>query len=427
MWVNTLIERFLQSFIGKTMQFEESPAGTRLPAPAPDHLYLLYLHVPYCVVLCPFCSFHRVEFERPKTEHYFACLRHEIELVTEAGFRFDELYVGGGTPTVLPDELLRTIELVRKRHPVNGVSVETNPNHLRRDNLLKLHDAGVTRLSVGVQSLDDSLLREMQRYDEYGSSTEIQDRLRRMQDIFETFNVDMIFNFPHQTEESLRRDLDLLIDDIGVDQMSFYPLMTVGSTRQKMLQTIGTVDYSRERKFYRIIAERMLSAGYTRTSAWCFSKKPGMFDEYIADREEYLGLGSGAFSYLQGSLFASTFSIDNYLHLVEDGKTGTVCHRKLSTRDQMRYYTLMQLFGGKLDIAAAETRFNGRFQGNFRLELAALRAARAIHRSTETITLTERGQYMWVVLMREFFTSVNSLREQVRHHVFDEIENPYVH
>lgn len=420
--IDELIGRLFRSIGRDMLSFEESAAGIRLPATGPDQTHLLYLHIPYCVVLCPFCSFHRVEFKQQDTEHYFACLRKEIMLATDAGFRFDELYVGGGTPTVLPDELLRTIELVQEQHPISCVSVETNPDHLRRDKLLKLHEVGVTRLSVGVQSFDDTLLHEMHRFDEYGSSAQIMDRLQKMRGIFETLNVDMIFNFPHQTEASLRRDLDILVEEIAVDQVSFYPLMTVDSTRRKMLRTMGSVDHSRERGLYRIIADRMLSAGYSRASAWCFSRKPGMFDEYIAEREEYVGLGSGSFSNLQGSLFVSTFSINHYCRLVEDGNTGTVARREMTTRDQMRYYLLMQLFGGSLHRAAAETRFDGRFQRTMWPELAALRAVGAIRSSSETIALTERGYYLWIVFMRNFFIGVNTLRDRMRNHIAGDSE-----
>ena len=113
-----------------------------------------------------------------------------------------------------------------------------------------------------------------------------------------------------------------------------------------------------------------LGNGYQRSSAWCFSRKAGMFDEYIVEHDEYLGLGSGAFSYLAGSLFASTFSIEHYLDLVDGGATGTVRRRDLSERDEMRYYLLIKLFGGTLDLAAAEARFDGRFQRTLWPELA---------------------------------------------------------
>lgn len=414
MGIEAVIGGLFGRSIRRVLNVEESPAGTRLPPPDPHRSYLLYLHVPYCFSLCPFCSFHRVEFDRQSTPGYFDSLRREISLVSDAGYRFDELYVGGGTPTVLPDELLRTIDLVRERHRLGGISVETNPDHLHRDKLRLLQDAGVTRLSVGVQSLDDRLLREMQRFDEYGSSSEIRDRLQRTKGIIETVNVDMIFNFPHQTGESLRRDLDILIDEIGVDQVSFYPLMTVESTREKMLPTMGTVDYSREKSLYSIIVDRMVSAGYTRASAWCFSRQQGMSEEYIAGREEFLGLGSGSFSYLQGSLFASTFSIDQYRRLVANGKSGTVRRHDMTRSDQMRYYALMRLFGGALDKQAAEARFDGGFRHTLWADLALLHASGALRSAGDRILLTDRGQYLWIVLMREFFTGVNSLRDQMR-------------
>ncbi len=408
------IGRYFRRHLDRVLDVAEAPAGIKLPVPDSDAPCLLYLHVPFCFSLCPFCSFHRVEFEPSATESYFISLRREIELVTDAGFRFDELYIGGGTPTVLPDELVHTIEYVRKRHPLGDVSVETNPDHLRGDELSKLHDAGVTRLSVGVQSMDNALLREMHRFNEYGSAEDIRDRLREAEGVFETLNVDMIFNFPHQSEASLRRDLEILSDDLHVDQVSYYPLMTVDSTRNTMLETVGRVDYAREKDFYSLIANHFLAAGYSRSSAWCFSSKEGLSDEYITSRDDYLGLGSGSFSYLEGQLLLSTFSIEHYRRLVADGRSGIVRSRVMQERDQLRYYLLTKLFAGALDTAAAESKFGGQFMRAMRVDLAVLRALRAIEISGQTIYLTERGQYFWIVLMREFFAGVNGLRDQMR-------------
>ena len=90
------------------------------------------------------------------------------------------------------------------------------------------------------------------------------------------------------------------------------------------------------------------------TSSAAAAKIAGMFDEYIVDREEYVGLGSGAFSYLQGSLYVSTFSLREYRDRIAAGKTGMVRRRAFSERDQVRYYLLMQLFGGELDRSVAE-------------------------------------------------------------------------
>ena len=415
--VDPLIGRALRRIIGRVLDLTDSPAGTRLPDPDTGRTYLLYLHVPYCTVLCPFCSFHRVAFECGAATGYFEALRREIELVTAAGYRFDEVYIGGGTPTVLPGQLVETIRMLKRLHPVDSVSVETNPDDLDGDSLVRLRDAGVNRLSVGVQSLDDGLLEEMGRYEKYGSGAQIRERLAAAGGLVDTLNVDLIFNLPHQTEASLCRDMDILVDGVGVDQISFYPLMSVESTRKKMSRTMGAVDYSRERSFYRIIADRMLGSGYSRASAWCFSRTPGMVDEYIVDRDEYVGLGSGSFSYLDGSLLASTFSINHYKRLVAPGKTGTTGRRAMSERDRMRYYLLMRLFGGTLDLPAADRRFGGRFLRVLWPELLALRASGAVRKSGGRLSLTESGQYLWVMMMREFFTGVNALREQMRHRI----------
>jgi coproporphyrinogen III oxidase-like Fe-S oxidoreductase len=180
------------------------------------------------------------------------------------------------------------------------------------------------------------------------------------------------------------------------------------------------VDYSRERRFYERIVRRMSDAGYTRNSAWCFSREPGLVDEYIVDHDEYVGLGCGAFSYLQGSLYASTFSLNHYAQLVASGGTGMTQSRFLSERDRMRYYLLMRLFSGSLDLAAAQDRFDGRFEKTLRQELAALRLIGAVRADDKTILLTESGYYLWVMMMRNFFSGVSDLRDEMRHHIADE-------
>lgn len=413
--IEEFLGKFLRRLNQRLMSFPDVSDDTMLPDADPDTKYLLYLHVPYCISLCPFCSFHRVKFDRDNALHYFECLRREIVLHEDKGYQFDELYVGGGTPTVLPAELFRTISEVRERHPVSGISVETNPDHLKLDAVQHLVDAGITRLSVGVQSFDDILLKAMQRFDAYGSGKDIARRLARVRDVFDTVNVDMIFNLPGQTESSLGRDLDILINEIAADQVSFYPLMSSDITRDRMSRTMGRVESKNEHRFYRAIVERMLQAGYTRSSAWCFSREQGMYDEYIAQRDEYVGLGSGAFSYVQGSFYASTFAIGHYMQMVESGDSGTVSRRSLSERDEMRYYLLMRLFSGTLDKLQAERKFEDRFRQKLWPELTALQSVRAIRDTGDRLELTERGFYLWVVLMREFFSGINTLREQVRH------------
>lgn len=418
--VDLLIDSFLRRASRRVLSFRATEERPVLPPPDLRQRYLLYLHIPYCRVLCPFCSFHRVRFTRDRAVPYFDLLRNEIRLVSGAGYLFDELYVGGGTPTVMPGQLTRTLDLVRELHPVRAVSVETNPDDLDDGGIQRLRDAGVNRVSVGVQSFDDELLHEMQRLEPYGNGAAIAARLKQALGQVDTLNVDMIFNFPHQAEAALERDIEILVSEIGADQVSWYPLMTAASTRRSMLKDMGRVDFSRERRFYECIVGRMSDAGYERVSAWCFSRKPGLVDEYIVDHDEYVGLGSGAFSYLQGSLYASTFSLNHYARLVASGEPGLTLRREMRERDRLRYYLLMRLFAGSLDLDAAERMFDGRFRRVLRPEMAALKLIGAIRGEGATLRLTERGYYLWVMMMREFFSGVSGLRDEMRHHIADE-------
>jgi len=257
----------------------------------------------------------------------------------------------------------------------------------------------------------------MQRYEKYGSGEQIRRRLAHAQASFDTLNIDMIFNFPHQSEASLAADLDILTGELDAHQVSFYPLMSTKTTRRAMLRELGDVDYGREKSLYRQIVRHMLAAGYERSSAWCFSRQSGMFDEYITEQNDYLGLGSGAFSYIDGTICSATFSINHYLKLIADGKSGIVRQRTTTLKDQMRYHLLMRLFTGAMDLDEADTKFNGDFRRELRPELTGLRLIGATRYNAGRLTLTERGYYLWVIMMREFFTAVNNLRDEMRHNI----------
>lgn len=390
-----------------------SPATAFSIPPEKDSVpTLLYLHVPFCEELCPYCSFHRVVFQENLARDYFAALRKEIGLYKQLGYNFKALYVGGGTPTVLMDELMLTLELVRSAFTLQEVSIETNPNHLVEPNLRAMKSLGVNRLSVGVQSFDDGLLQAMERYHKYGSGADIAERLGRSQGIFDTLNVDMMFNFPHQTSAILARDLSLLLD-LAVDQITYYPLMASPSTQALVSQTLGTITYRREKAFYRQILSA-LSASYRPSTAWCFSRSGAMIDEYVVHYEEYAGLGSGSIGYLGGSAYANTFDLSEYIRTVNRGALPLLGKKDFSPKDRARYDFLMKLFGLTLDLAAPR---GNAAKSTYRYlwpEILFFLLLGAVRKKGSLLTLTERGQYYWVIMMREFFIAVNNFRDFCR-------------
>lgn len=421
MFVEGLMTAIVRRMSRKYSQLEHFGRSVQMPQGDPARQLMLYLHVPFCVVLCPFCSFHRVRFREERARRYFEGLRREIRLAHDAGFRFRAVYVGGGTPTVDIPELARTIELTRRLNPVQQVTIETNPDDLIPARLGILRDAGVSRLSVGVQSLDDTLLERMQRREKYGTGDVIRERLTAVQGMFDTLNVDLIFNLPGQRMASVRRDIDILTREIGIDQISCYPLMGVNSTRVAMQKEMGRVTYGRERKIYEEILGR-LPTEYRPSSAWCFSRKPGVIDEYIIEHEDYLGLGSGAMSYYQGTLYAASFSINRYLRLVEAGHSGMTRYSAFGEYERMRYYFLMTFFGVTVSKARAEARWNGQFEKTLWRDFAAFRLIGAIADNDEHWYLTPKGMYYWVLMMREFFIAVSNFRDLMRIGIRSELD-----
>jgi coproporphyrinogen III oxidase-like Fe-S oxidoreductase len=409
--INQIVTKIAKREFARALKFEEGILP-ELPSCNDEKQRLLYMHIPFCEELCPYCSFHRITFTEPLTREYFKALHREIKLYHEKGYKFKGIYVGGGTPTVLIDELAETLHLARGIFPIKDISVETNPNHLTSGNIEVLQQSGVNRLSVGVQTFNDDLLKKIGRYEKYGSGEAIAERLKNTQGCFDTLNADMIFNFPGQTPQMLDEDLAILLN-LNMDQTTFYPLMVSSITQGTMEKTIGVVDFSGEQKLYELIVRR-LEKNYDFSSAWCFSRKKALIDEYVVDYDEYAGLGSGAIGYLHGTCYSNTFDIAEYIASLEQGRLPLKASRKFNLHDQMSYDFLMKLFSTKLDIESLQEKYNGKFLKTLWKEIAAFEIVRAFRYFPPYLHLTPRGHYLWVIMMREFFIAVNNFREYCR-------------
>ncbi len=383
-----------------------------VPRPRDEIPRLLYLHVPFCEELCPYCSFNRIVFKEPLAREYFRALRKEISMYGDLGYHFNAVYVGGGTPTVLIDELSETLTLAKRLFPIREISVETNPNHLTARNLPQLKDVGVNRLSVGVQTFDDGILRAVERFHKYGSGEAITARLKETMGYFDTLNVDMIFNFPTQTMEMLERDLDILTG-LHVDQVTFYPLMVSTSTEKIMGKKLGKVDYDRGRGMYMKIADRLKEA-YVPSTAWCFSRGDVMIDEYVVNYDEYAGLGSGSIGYLGGAVYSNTFDIPAYIEHLNAGRFPVAARKDCGTRERLRYDFLMKLFGISLDLDELSRKHGVNAYLYLLPEITFFRMAGGLVKKGKDMILTPKGQYYWVIMMREFFIAVNNFRDYCR-------------
>ena len=164
-WMINLTDRIMQYYIDRYLNCDPVVLD-RPPEPQPGHQYLLYAHIPFCKTLCSYCTFHRFLFKEHKAREYFVNLRKEMDYVKALGYDFTSMYIGGGTTTILEDELIRTIEHARTLFPgIKEVSCETDPLQIATPTFRNLKGL-VDRMSIGVQSFNDDILKMTERYDQ---------------------------------------------------------------------------------------------------------------------------------------------------------------------------------------------------------------------------------------------------------------------
>ena len=270
---------------------------TYTKTPKKDKKYMLYAHVPFCHTFCPYCSFHKYHYEQELAKIYFENLREEMRQIKEAGFDFTSLYVGGGTTLINEPELEKTLKLAKDLFSIEEISAESDPNHISPESLSRF-DGLINRLSVGVQSFDDETLKRVGRYEKFGSAKETKRKIEQAIGKIPVISLDLIFNLPNQTKEQLINDINVA-KSISPQQITFYPLMKSELTRENIARALGVSNVDNEREFYEIIVSEFAKGGYRQSNAWAFSneKSADLRDEYVGSNLEYVGVGSGAFSF----------------------------------------------------------------------------------------------------------------------------------
>lgn len=413
-WMINLTDRIMQYYIDRYLNCDPVVLD-RPPEPQPGHQYLLYAHIPFCKTLCSYCTFHRFLFKEHKAREYFINLRKEMDYVKALGYDFTSMYIGGGTTTILEDELIRTIEHARTLFPgIKEVSCETDPLQIATPTFRNLKGL-VDRMSIGVQSFNDDILKMTERYDKFGSGALIYERLQEALELFPTTNVDMIFGFRGQNLEMLQRDMDLLVE-LNPRQITTYPLMVTSQTRKSVKQTIAAKGIELADQYAVIM--NMLGNHYRQLTSWTFGRTHDEgFDEYVVDHDEYLGVGSGAFSFLGSSLYVNTFSLRRYNERIKAGMTGVERRRNFDKHAVLQYRLLLGLFSARLSRKYFREVHGVDLDKALFKEMLGLRIAGAIKDNPEdpdNLIVTDAGKFLGLVMMKAFYSGMDNVRAELR-------------
>jgi len=368
---------------------------------------MLYVHIPFCRTLCPFCSFNRELYKPERLKSYFSLLEKELDLYYNLGYDFNSVYIGGGTPTVDFDKLIELISYIKERFHITDISIESTVRELDENKINELHRMGINRLSLGIQTFDKELSKKIgrawQEKEEAISTIQIANKK------IDTLNVDLIFNLPFQSINIFENDLLLLIEN-KVKQITAYPLMP--SIYSYLFKNI---DRRREKSFYNVFMRIMDENRYNPSTPWCYSRSDGkMIDEYITKYDYYIGVGTSSISYIDEKFLLNTFSIERYAALLDKGLIPNIIVKEINKKDSEKFYFLNRLFALKISKSDFKKKYNEDIKVSLASLIYPLRLFGVIGEDKDFIYLKRKGFYLVGNAMRAFFSVLDALREEFR-------------
>lgn len=282
----------------------------------------VYVHLPFCPYLCPYCDFAKWPLRASAARRYFDALAAEIE--REPGCPAATIYVGGGTPNAYDrSDVTALLGLLRDRFPgAAEVTIEINPELVREGDFAAYRDAGITRLSIGVQSFEPSEILTLGRKHTVEQVAAVVAAARAAR--FDSLSLDLIFAVPGQTAASWRKTLAAAIG-LDVDHCSAYGLTVEDGTpfaAWRARDPGAFFDDAREAELYGIAIETLAAAGYEQYEISNFAR-PGHRCAHNLNywaNGEYVGLGVGAASYRDGVRSVHTRSLEEYVSAARAGR-----------------------------------------------------------------------------------------------------------
>lgn len=308
----------------------------------------LYIHIPFCDRICNYCDFTAFQGANSKIKEYVEVLKKEIELKGNKNFLIDSIFIGGGTPSFIDGKyIFEILEKVKENFIVLDnieISIETNPKTFDEKKLEYYKKAKINRISIGVQSFNDVILKELGRNH---NSKEAFDSIELVKKFDFDLNLDLIFGYQSQTIDDILYDLEI-VKNINPEHISYYALIIEEKTKFKALQNAGKLDFldeKTERKMYHLIVEKLEEMGLNQYEVSNFAKvgKESVHNKKYWNCKEYLGLGISSHSYLNDERFSNTVNLTKYIKELQNGNIPVDFREKLDMPTKKFEYIIMNM------------------------------------------------------------------------------------
>lgn len=362
----------------------------------------LYIHVPFCVKKCSYCDFISYPYDADLAASYVCALSREMALyaaeMSPEERRVRSIYVGGGTPTVLRGEqLAEIIDNCRKHFNISAdaeITVECNPGTVDLRKLTEIRQAGVNRLSIGVQAEEQKLLDVLGRIHGWQQVAETVDNSRQAG--FDNISLDLIFGIPGQSLRNWQKTLQNVLA-LSPEHISAYNLKIEADTplyRDVASGCLLPCDEELELQMFWHGIEYLTGNGFKHYEISNFAR-PGREANHNLiywHNEEYLGLGPAAHSMLREKRFSNEENVELYIQKLLQGQPAVREAHQLSVAEQISetIFLALRLAEG-LDLADFEARFGTPVEGLFGAEVLKLKGLGLVEITEKNLKLTEKG------------------------------------
>ena len=365
-----------------------------------------YVHIPFCTQICYYCDFSKVFIKNQPVDAYLEHLIQETRSYEIGKLR--TLYIGGGTPTALSAQqlayLLTELPKVMDLSEVEEFTIEAHPGDLDPDKIAVLKNSRVNRVSLGVQTFDNKMLKKIGRSHQ---EQDIYDNIRHLKQAgFDNISIDLIYALPGQTMEQVKENVAKAID-LDIPHMSLYSLILENHTVFMNRMRRGKLPLPKEEleaEMFEYIIEELEKAGFEHYEISNFSK-PGFESRHNLvywDNAEYYGLGAGASGYVDGIRYKNHGPIRHYLEAVEAGKA-RITEEHLTLEEKMEE----ELFLGlrkKTGVSKArfEEKFGISFDQRYGEVVASLTEQGLLVPDDKQVRMTKRGLFLGDTVAEKF-------------------------
>lgn len=370
----------------------------------------IYVHIPFCKSKCKYCDFISFACNNQKIEEYFEVLIKEIESKKDCTNKgITTIYIGGGTPSVPNSKyIVKVINTIKNTFKISEeceITIEVNPGTITKEKLLDYKNAGINRISIGLQSASDRILKLLGRIHNYEQFINTYNLAKEVG--YNNINIDLMLGIPTQTESELIDSLENVIK-LNPNHISIYSLIVEENTEMQRLIDNKELELpyeDTERKMYWKTKQILEKNGFKQYEISNFAKK-GYESKHNLDcwnQEEYAGMGIAAHSYINRKRFSNLDNIDEYIKNKNNLNENIVVNEIQNKENQAKEY--MMIGFRKIDgISISE--FERKFRINplfyFRFEIDNLVEKGLIEVDLDRIKLTKKGLDFANIVFEEF-------------------------